>query len=256
MQHMHYGGYIPLIAYIVSCLGCGLGLICANQARTGTVAVRNQWLALSALSIGGTGIWAMHFTGMLGAGVTDSVIRWDVPLTVLSLVIAVFVVGLGMFLVGYGNQRVWTLPVAGLITGLGVATMHYTGMAAMRMQGMMSYNPLTVALSILIAIVASTAALWVTRAVRRGASMIVSVPVMGIAVTGMHYTGMAATTVAINANLPVPAGTPGSSLVWPLIVWIIVVPVMTLSIIVLAPSGEESLEERYLQDVVAELRQE
>jgi NO-binding membrane sensor protein with MHYT domain len=253
---MQYGTYVPLIAYVVSCLGCGLGLVCANQARAGTHASRNQWLALSAVSIGGTGIWAMHFTGMLGASVQDSMVRWDVLPTVLSLVIAIVVVGVGMFLVGYGARRAWTLPVAGLITGSGVATMHYTGMAAMRVQGTIHYDFALVALSELIAVVAATAALWITRAVRHGLAMIVSVPVMGLAVCGMHYTGMAATSVSVNANLPVPQGAQASMLVWPLIIWIIVCPVLTLSIIALAPSGEEVLEDQYYQGIAAELRRD
>jgi NO-binding membrane sensor protein with MHYT domain len=256
LEHMHHGTYVPLIAYVVSCLGCALGLVCANKARTGTHASRNQWLALSAVSIGGTGIWAMHFTGMLGVSVDDSVVRWEVLPTVLSLVIAIVVVGVGMFLVGYGAPRAWTLPVAGVITGSGVATMHYMGMAAMRIQGTIHYDIALVALSELIAVVAATAALWITRAVRRGLAMVASVPIMGLAVCGMHYTGMSATMVTVNADLPVPPGAQASMLVWPLIIWIIVCPVLTLSIIALAPSGEEVLQNRYYQDVAAELRRQ
>jgi NO-binding membrane sensor protein with MHYT domain len=251
---MQYGSYVPLIAYVVSCTGCGLGLVCTNQARTGTYASRNQWLALSAVSIGGTGIWAMHFTGMLGTTVGDSMVRWNVPLTALSLLIAIAVVGVGMFMVSYGAQRAWTLPVAGLITGSGVATMHYTGMAAMRVQGSIHFDIALVALSEVIAVVAATAALWITRAVRRVLAMTVSVPIMGLAVCGMHYTGMAATSVSINARLPEPTGVEASMLVWPLIIWIVVCPVLTLSIIGLAPSGEEVLEDQHYQDIASELR--
>jgi NO-binding membrane sensor protein with MHYT domain len=253
---MEYGSYVPVVAYVVSCTGCGLGLVCANQARIGTYASRNQWLALSAVSIGGTGIWAMHFTGMLGTTVRDSMVRWDVLQTALSLVIAIAVVGVGMFMISYGAPRAWTLPVAGLITGSGVATMHYTGMAAMRVQGSIHYDLALVALSEVIAVVAATAALWITRTVRRLAAMIVSVPIMGLAVSGMHYTGMAATSISANANLPEPAGAEASVLVWPLIVWIIVCPVLTLSIIGLAPSGEEVLAEQHYQDIASELRRD
>src|ERR671925_569143 len=132
---MEYGAYVPMIAYLVSCVGCALGLVCTIRARVGTRASRNFWLVLSAVSIGGTGIWGMHFIGMLGVTVHGSDVRWDVPLTILSLVVAVGVVGFGMFQVGYGPPRPRTLITAGLITGSGVAIMHYTGMAAMRVHG-------------------------------------------------------------------------------------------------------------------------
>src|SRR6266536_2245901 len=119
--HMDHGAYVPVIAYLVSCMGCALGLVCTIRARIGTRAWRNFWLVMSAVSIGGTGIWGMHFVGMLGVTVHGSVVRWDVSLTILSLVVAIGVVGGGMFLVGYGPRRSLTLLTAGLITGSGVA---------------------------------------------------------------------------------------------------------------------------------------
>src|SRR5690242_18839858 len=99
---MEYGTYVAFIAYLVSCLGCGLALICTNQARGGTRTARNRWLLLAAISIGGTGIWGMHFTGMFGVTVHGSAVRWDVLLTVASLLVAVAVVGIGVFVVGCG----------------------------------------------------------------------------------------------------------------------------------------------------------
>jgi NO-binding membrane sensor protein with MHYT domain len=250
---MEHGMYVPLLAYLVSCLGCGLGLVCTNQARTGTHASRNLWLALSAVSIGGTGIWGMHFIGMLGVTVHGSEVRWSAVLTVVSLVIAIMVVGAGMFLVSYGPPGLRTLLLAGLITGIGVATMHYTGMAAMHVQGSIQYDIPLVALSVMIAFGAATAALWITRDVRRRLAMAAAIPIMGLAVCGMHYTGMAAVNVVLNADLPTPPGVGMSAFVWPLIIWIVGCPFVTLPLIMLAPSGEQVLENRYYQEVADRL---
>lgn len=249
---MEYGAYVPLIAYVVSCVGCALGLVCTIRARVGTRAARNFWLIMSAVSIGGTGIWGMHFIGMLGVTVHGSVVRWDVPLTILSLVVAVGVVGFGMFQVGYGAPRPRTLITAGLITGSGVAIMHYTGMAAMRVQGTIKYDLVIVALSVLIAVVAAYAALWITQNVRRPLAAAGAVLIMGLAVSGMHYTGMAATTVVLNGN-PVSTGAPTGDFIIPLMIGILGSAILTLFIVALSPSEEEVLEDAQCRDLVLRL---
>jgi NO-binding membrane sensor protein with MHYT domain len=249
---MEYGAYVPMIAYVVSCVGCALGLVCTIRARVGTRASRNFWLVMSAVSIGGTGIWGMHFIGMLGVTVHGSVVRWDVPLTILSLVVVVGVVGFGMFQVGYGTPRPPTLITAGLITGSGVAIMHYTGMAAMRVQGTIDYDLGIVALSVVIAVVAATAALWITQHVRRPLAAATAVPIMGLAVSGMHYTGMAATTVVLNGN-PVATGAPAADFIIPLMIGIIGSAILTLFIIALSPSEEEVLEDAQCRDLILRL---
>jgi NO-binding membrane sensor protein with MHYT domain len=108
------------------------------------------------------------------------------------LAVAVAVVGIGLFIVGFGDGGWPRLLAGGVIIGVGVAAMHYMGMGAMSMPGSMSYSASLVALSVLIAIVAGTAALWIGTWVRSIAATLGAALVMGIAVTGMHYTGMAA----------------------------------------------------------------
>ncbi|MBT3153428.1 hypothetical protein HTV45_21580 [Streptomyces sp. CHD11] len=195
-----YGLVTPLAAYLVACLGGALGLRCTTRSlRTDGNSWKPGWLALGAASIG-CGIWTMHFIAMLGFSVDEVSIRYDIPLTLLSLAVAIVVVGIGVFIVGYlGVGRV-ALLTAGTVTGLGVAGMHYLGMASMRMSGAFEYQPALVALSVVIAVVAATSALWAAVSVRGflpslGASMI-----MGIAVTGMHYTGMSAMTVHLHGE--------------------------------------------------------
>jgi NO-binding membrane sensor protein with MHYT domain len=107
------------------------------------------------------------------------------------LILAAVAIGAGLFIVGFGNGGLPRLLAGGAILGVGVAAMHYLGMAAMNMTGSMSYRlPLVV-----IAIVAGTVALWIGTWVRGVAATVGAAVVMGIAVTGMHYTGMAALQV-------------------------------------------------------------
>ena len=192
VHNFSYGLLNPLLGYAMSCLGAFLGLRCVILARAYEGAARARWLSLAAVSIGAVGIWAMHFIAMLGFSVTGEPILYNVPMTIGSMLIAVAVVGVGLFIVGFGDGGWPRLLAGGVIIGVGVAAMHYMGMGAMSMPGSMSYNASLVALSVLIAIAAGTAALWIGTWVRSMAATLGAALVMGIAVTGMHYTGMAA----------------------------------------------------------------
>ncbi|MFI8891447.1 MHYT domain-containing protein [Streptomyces paradoxus] len=192
-----YGAVTPVAAYLMACLGGALGLRCIVRTLLDARSFRAGWLALGAASIG-CGIWTMHFIAMIGFHVEETRIRYDAATTVLSLVVAVVVVGVGVFIVGLRGTRGVTLAVAGAITGLGVAGMHYLGMAAMRLNGEIGYNPVGVALSVLIAIGAATAALWSAVTIRGFLTSLGASLVMGVAVSGMHYTGMAAVSVHVH----------------------------------------------------------
>ncbi|MEU9574710.1 MHYT domain-containing protein [Streptomyces massasporeus] len=192
-----YGAVTPVAAYLMACLGGALGLRCIVRSLLDAQSWKAGWLALGAASIG-CGIWTMHFIAMIGFHVEETRVRYDAATTVLSLVVAVVVVGVGVFIVGHRGTGGGTLAVAGAITGLGVAGMHYLGMAAMRLNGEVGYDPVGVALSMLIAIGAATAALWSAVTVRGFLTSLGASLVMGVAVSGMHYTGMAAVSVHVH----------------------------------------------------------
>ncbi|MER6420931.1 MHYT domain-containing protein [Streptomyces sp. NPDC001137] len=194
-----YGAVTPVAAYLMACLGGALGLRCIVRSLLNAESWKPGWLALGAASIG-CGIWTMHFIAMLGFQVKETGIRYDTGLTLLSLAVSIVVVGIGVFIVGYRGAGKVTLGVAGMVTGIGVATMHYLGMAAMEVNGDMRYDPLTVALSVVIAIVAATAALWAAVTVRGFMTSLGASLVMGIAVSGMHYTAMAAVSVHVHGD--------------------------------------------------------
>jgi NO-binding membrane sensor protein with MHYT domain len=197
VHHFAFGWINPTLAYVMSFLGSLLGLVLATRARESTGASRARWLTLAAVAIGGTGIWLMHFMAMIGFDVPATVVRYDVPITIFSVVIAVLIVGFGLFVVGMGRPAIWKVLLGGVCTGLGVAAMHYTGMAAIRMGGVMSFDRRTVILSVVIAVVAATVALWFALVIRGASATVGAALLMAAAVCSMHYTGMAAIRVKL-----------------------------------------------------------
>lgn len=238
LDHAAFGWLTPVLSYAMACVGAALGLRCTVRALDATGRSRRNWLLTAASAIG-SGIWTMHFVAMLGFGVTGTDIRYDVPLTVLSLVVAMAVVGVGVFAVGHGRDRVRSLLIGGLTTGVGVASMHYLGMAALRLHGQVRYEPLLVGLSVLIAVVAATAALWAALHIHAPAAVAVASLVMGAAVSSMHYTGMLAVSVEV---VPSAAALPGATVmqfVFPLAVGLGSYLFITAAFVALSPTAGE-----------------
>jgi len=251
INHIAFGFLTPVLAYAMSFTGALLGLQCTTRARFASGRSRVLWLALGAVSIGGTAVWVMHFIAMLGFRVAGMEIRYDVPLTLVSALVAIIVVGFGIFVVGYGGNRLSALLGGGMLTGLGVASMHYMGMAAMRMSGTVSYDPLILAASVLIAVVAATAALWFILRVSGHLSTTAAALVMGLAVSGMHYTGMAAMSVRGSADLaPPPTGASAFDFLLPLLIGISLVSMLLLVTIGLSLTEDEiRLEQQFEQQL-------
>ena len=167
IHHFTYGVFNPIAAYLLAFLGSFFGLLCTGRARDArTRSRRNRWLGIAAFSIGGGGIWLMHFAAMLGFDVPASPVRFDIVMTVLSMVVAVIAVGLGLLIVGHGRRSFPKVLAAGVLTGGGVLAMHYSGMEGLHVAGTMHYNLALVVASAVIAVVASTIALWFAISVR------------------------------------------------------------------------------------------
>lgn len=212
-----YGLVTPVVAFVMACLGSALGLRCVVRTVHHEPGWRVGWLALGAASLG-CGIWTMHFIAMIGFSVEQAPITYAVAPTVLSLIVAIVVVSAGVFIVGYRGAGTATLTVAGGITGLGVAAMHYLGMAAIQVDGIVNYDAFTVVLSVIIALVAATAALWAAVSVRGFLASLGASLVMGLAVSGMHYTGMAAVSVHLHNSSATAIGDhTGTSLLLPML---------------------------------------
>ncbi len=240
LNHFTYGWVNPALAYAISFLGSLLGLMCTARARgylAGTGPTR--WLVLAAVSIGGTGIWLMHFMAMLGFTVVDDNVRFDLPITAASAVAAIGVVGVGLFIIGTRDFSVVRLLAGGLFTGGGVAIMHYMGMSAMRVHGDVAYDPLLVAASVVIAVVAATVALWFTIAIQTPVLTAFAAAIMGVAICGMHYTGMAALQVHQRPSTAPLDGSEPFSFVMPVILVAGVAVLFVLYEVLTAPSADE-----------------
>lgn len=201
MTYIHTAYNIPLVglSFVVAMMASYTALELARRvADTDSGQRASIWLTTGAVVMG-LGVWSMHFIGML-AYETGMRIRYDIPLTLLSMGVAVAASGFALHIATRRHLRWPRLSVSGLIMGGGIAAMHYIGMAAMIMPAVAHYDPVVLTLSILIAIVAATAALWMTyQLAHRAGGMIpplrlrfAAAIAMGIAVCGMHYTGMAA----------------------------------------------------------------
>lgn len=165
--------------------------------------LRHMWLIAGATAMG-IGIWSMHFVGMLAFSLPVP-LGYDFKITLASLVIAILVSYFALRVVTLTKLTLARLATGGVLMGLGIASMHYTGMAAMHMQPGIQYDPALFAASVLVAIVAAAAALSIAHALsaveRRHLIIkrIVAAIIMGGAITGMHYTGMAAAHFAPGA---------------------------------------------------------
>ncbi|WEJ70505.1 EAL domain-containing protein [Pseudomonas sp. PSE14] len=192
------GSYDPSLVLISLCVAILASYTALDLA--GRIATARGWPTLLWIGGGGVamgiGIWSMHFIGMLAFSLPIA-LGYDIPLTLLSLATAVLSSGFALALVSQERLPPWQLVLGALAMGAGISCMHYLGMYAMLMQPGIDYDPLLFGLSLLIAVLASGAALYIAfrlrrntpyvRLVRGGAAL-----VMGVAIVGMHYTGMAA----------------------------------------------------------------
>ncbi|MFF1630669.1 MHYT domain-containing protein, partial [Streptomyces sp. NPDC058272] len=237
-DHAAFGWLTPVLSYVMACIGAALGLRCTVRALGATGRSRRNWLLTAASAIG-TGIWTMHFVAMLGFSVSGTEMRYNVPLTILSLLVAMVVVGAGVFAVGYGRDRGRALVLGGLTTGLGVASMHYLGMAALRLHGQVHYDPALVGLSVVIAVVAATAALWAALNIRSPVAVAVASLVMGGAVSSMHYTGMMAVSVRVSPSGEALPGATAMQFIFPLAVGLGSYLFLTSAFVALSPTTDE-----------------
>jgi NO-binding membrane sensor protein with MHYT domain len=185
-----YNPYLVVLSVLVACFASYTALDLGGRVGSARGTVRRIWLAAAAITLGG-GIWSMHFIGML-AFTMPMPMSYDIGLTALSLVVAILATLAGFYVISRHSTSPLRLTLSGTLMGLGIIAMHYTGMAAMRGNVELSYDPRLVALSVVIAIGAATAALWLTFRNTNPAQKSVAAIVMGIAISGMHYTGMRA----------------------------------------------------------------
>ena len=194
-----YDLWLVLLSLLVAILASYTALDLATRITVAKGRAARAWLSGGAFAMG-TGIWSMHFIGMLAFSLPVP-LGYDVTTTLLSMAIAVLVSGFALYLVSRATLGRGHLLLGGVLMGIGIACMHYTGMAAMQMSPPIEYDPWAFAASLAIAILASLAALWIAFTLRGDSGWMMlakpaSAVIMGFAITGMHYTGMAAARFA------------------------------------------------------------
>ncbi|MFZ5791846.1 MAG: MHYT domain-containing protein [Pseudomonadota bacterium] len=185
--------WLVALSLAVAIQGSYVGLSLAVQLRAVEGLRRRLRLAGAALSLG-VGIWAMHFVAMLAARLPGTVDFLVFP-TLLSFLVCVIVVGLALVAASFGRPTPWRIAAAAIFMGLGIVSMHYTGMTALHASLHLEHDVRLVGASVLIAIAASSLALWLGFGARRHPPLIVSATALGLAIAGMHYTAMAGLTV-------------------------------------------------------------
>ena len=187
---------LVVLSIAVAILASYTALDLAGRVSTSIKSKSWVWLVGGALSMG-TGIWSMHFIGMLAFHLPIQVV-YDPVLTIISRIFGVVVSGVALLFLRRPRLGTPTLLVGATLMGFGICAMHYTGMQAMQMSPPIRYDPLLFIASVLIAIGASFAALWIAYLLRKRYSALAilaklgSAVAMGLAIAGMHYTGMAA----------------------------------------------------------------
>ncbi|MRX08589.1 PAS domain S-box protein [Pseudoduganella sp. FT25W] len=196
---LHYGTYSPwlvLLSILVAIFSSWMGLQVAAQARlAGTRPLRAAMLATGSLALG-CGVWSMHFIGMLAFNLCTDV-DYDHALTLISVLPSLAASAVALYIISMQRLSAISLISGGVLVGAGIGAMHYTGMAAMQTALQLRYDPFMFGLSIVVAVVLATLALWIRfglRTLRLPPALVAafSAAVMGCAIAGMHYTGMAA----------------------------------------------------------------
>jgi|GEM_PF-579642 len=194
------------LSYLVAVFSSYIALDITGHLRDPSNIKPGLWLAGGAFAMG-AGIWSMHFVGMLAFNLPNMIMHYDPFLTSLSLIIAILASALALSLLKTQIVKPVRLALGGILLGLAIASMHYIGMEAMKVDMNIHYLPGLFFLSILIAIIASEAALWLALKSnnapleKRFRLKLISAFIMGAAICGMHYTGMAAAIFTSKKNI-------------------------------------------------------
>lgn len=226
LQHSFYSGDTPsllvfgehndtlvLLSILIAVFTSTMALQLSGVARRAHSPLYRQLaIGTGAVALGG-GVWAMHFIGMLSFQLC-AVVRYDPLITLLSGLPSLFASWIALNLLAQHNVSKLQFIGGGVLVGAGIGAMHYSGMAAMRMAPLLRYDPWIFALSIVVAVALAIVALWVRFGLhgrmRPSLAILSSGVVMGLAIAGMHYTGMAAARFVGAEEFGTPQGVKGS----------------------------------------------
>lgn len=208
MHHHHHDWTFVALSLVVAIFGSWAALDLASRVQSHVGRARLVWVSTAAIAMG-LSIWSMHFIAMLGFD-PGSPVAYAPGLTALSLALAIGSTWAAFIVATRPAATAGNIAIAGAAMGAGICAMHYLGMAALRSAVIMNYRPDLVAVSLIIAVVASTVGLFVARQPRAPARRLLAASLLGAAVVGMHYTAMAALnlTPASDGAAMAPMGAP------------------------------------------------
>lgn len=187
-----YDPILVVVSVVVAVVGAYSCFDLISQIRKHPLASHEFLLIGASFAIGGS-IWSMHFLAMLAVNLPVE-IRYDFFTTLVSGLASVLVTAVALLIVLPANNQNKRIAAAGVLMGLGIACMHYIGMSAIRGNCLATYSSVWVIASLLVAIVASTVALWAAVTVQRTWKRFVAALIMGLSISGMHFTAMLGTT--------------------------------------------------------------
>ncbi|MDQ0139695.1 MHYT domain-containing protein [Cupriavidus necator] len=193
------------LSFLISVCGAYVGLRWSRRVRQPDGRLDVDRLLCASVALGGGAVWSMHFIGMV-AYQTPTHREFGLFTTLASLLVVMVLAGAGLALASRPRgSRTSNVVQGGVLTGLGVVAMHYTGMAAIRSNTRFDWDIAIIALSVVIAVVVSVVALWLAVTVKTGGKQLAAAVVMGVAVCGMHYTGMSAGTMICTSPTYAPS---------------------------------------------------
>jgi len=247
--------WLVILSYLVAAFAAYTALDLITRVRAAEARPeRLFWLITAGLSMG-FGIWAMHFIAMLAVRIATPM-RFDMPVTALSAGFAVIASAFALHLVADHPRDRIRLGLAGVVLGSGIGLMHYTGMAALRMSAHIYYDPPLFALSVVVAVLLSAAALFTLSVLpqltgmRLAFARLASSAVMGLAIVLMHYTGMFATVFYPESGLDDAAGVTFDRPVMAMSIAIIGVLIVSLTLILAVCDRRIKRAEMLLRDAV------
>jgi diguanylate cyclase (GGDEF)-like protein/PAS domain S-box-containing protein len=197
-----WNGSLVVLSVLIAMFGSFTALSHAERMRESTGRQARAWMLAGGVTLG-MAVWSMHFIGMLAFHLPIP-LAYDTELTFISALPAIAAALLGFHLLRSPELQFRKVLVGGFFMGLGITAMHYTGMAALKMQPAISYDPTTFVLSVVIAITAAIGAMLIVYAGEKTGlhpliQHLLGAVIMGFAIAGMHYTGMAAAHFAPNS---------------------------------------------------------
>ncbi len=184
-----FNPFLVFLSYVIAVFGSYSALAFARESLKVSTRERLVWIIWAAVILGSVGVWSMHFVGMMAFDM-GMPMNYNLWLTGLSMISVIVGCAIGFSIVGLGTRGPLGIAAGGLVMGGSIGAMHYIGMLAMQMPADVHWDRNIVILSLVIAILASCAALWMAFHLEKGWQLIVAALVAGVAVCGMHYSGM------------------------------------------------------------------